>query len=217
VVEQHREAIRLGIAAGITGVSAAIGHAVSSRSVGMSPEAMRAAAINALGSSITTDPEKLSQALSGLYDSTQSAAESDLSAIKIPLTKMGVRLQEITAQTDQTANGIVNTTLRQIRTSIVNGVTQGQSAKDIGTAIDGIINDPSRADLIAVTETNAMYNAASLDSYQQAGVQTWNWVSYDGACDICESGEADNPHDFSDSPPPDASHPNCRCAVEGNV
>jgi SPP1 gp7 family putative phage head morphogenesis protein len=83
------------------------------------------------------------------------------------------------------------------------------SQQEISASINSIINDPARADMIAITETNRAYNAATIDSYQAAGVTTWTWQAYEGACDICLSQEGE--HVMGDPYPP--AHPLCRCTV----
>jgi Papain fold toxin 1, glutamine deamidase len=63
--------------------------------------------------------------------------------------------------------------------------------------------------MIAIPETNRAYNAASIDTYQAAGLTEWEWVAYDEACDECSSQEGN--HSIGDPYPPE--HPNCRCGV----
>jgi SPP1 gp7 family putative phage head morphogenesis protein len=113
---------------------------------------------------------------------------------------------------DTHSGDIQGTTLSRIRTAIADGMAQGNSARDIGTAINAVINDPARADMIAVTETNTSYNAGAYDTYVEAGIPGWEWIAYEGACETCLSLEGF--HDISDSDfPSDASHPNCRCGI----
>lgn len=108
-------------------------------------------------------------------------------------------------------DGINQTTLNRIGNALADGLSAGSTYQEISSVIDGIINDPSRADTIAITETQRAYNAAALDSMEAAGVETFDILAYDGACEECEEAEGENPHELSDDMPP--LHVNCRCGV----
>jgi SPP1 gp7 family putative phage head morphogenesis protein len=123
----------------------------------------------------------------------------------------GRGLQSLLDKAGITIQGITQTTMTRISDSLLIGISEGMSARDIGTAIDLIINDQTRADIIAVTETNRAYNASAVDTYQSAGIEQFDWLAYDGACDECSAQEDANPHDITDEYPPE--HPSCRCSV----
>ena len=111
-----------------------------------------------------------------------------------------------------TARGIGQTTLREIGTSIGAVIASGGTWRQASDAVQQVISDPARSDLIAITETNRAYVAASLDTYTANGADGFNWVAYDDACEECQAEEDANPHDLSDDGPPE--HPSCRCTVE---
>jgi hypothetical protein len=121
----------------------------------------------------------------------------------------GRGLADILRNADATIRGINKTTLTRIADMIAMGLDAGSTYQDIASSIDGLLSDPSRADIISITETNRAFNASAIDEYQAAGMPGWEWLAYEGACDECADQEG--PHEFGDEYPP--AHPSCRCAV----
>jgi SPP1 gp7 family putative phage head morphogenesis protein len=120
-------------------------------------------------------------------------------------------LLDLLSAADVTIKGITDTTVDLIGNAIADGVGSGATWHEMSTAIAQITGDTSRADLIAVTESNRAYVSGSIDQYAQAGVEQFDWIAYDDACEDCEDEESGNPHDLTDDAPPE--HPNCRCTV----
>lgn len=118
-------------------------------------------------------------------------------------------VQELVDQSLQRVQGIVQTQRDIISTAVRNGVTNGSSASSIAADINETLLDPARANLIAITEGNRAYSAATIDSYQAAGISQFDWVAYDDACPECLDLEGGSPYDVGDDIPPD--HPSCRC------
>jgi hypothetical protein len=108
-----------------------------------------------------------------------------------------------------TLRNIDKTTTDRIGNAIAQGLTNGDTASTIGDAVNAIIDDPIRADVIAMTETSRAFNSAAIDSYTESGLDGWEWLAYEGACDEC--GDDAGPHNFGDDFPP--AHPSCRCGV----
>ena len=127
----------------------------------------------------------------------------------------GGGLKDLLDATSTTIKGINDTTLARIGDAIANGLIAGENATDatleILRSIDELLADPSRAEMIAITEGNRAYSASSIDSMKDAELPGFVWLAYDGACEDCAEMEGD--HDFGDEYPP--LHPNCRCAVVG--
>jgi SPP1 gp7 family putative phage head morphogenesis protein len=127
----------------------------------------------------------------------------------------GGGLKDLLDATSTTIKGINDTTLARIGDAIANGLIAGENATDATLAIlrsvDELLADPSRAEMIAITEGNRAYSASSIDSMKDAELPGFVWLAYDGACEDCAEMEGD--HDFGDEYPP--LHPNCRCAVVG--
>jgi len=213
VSKKHSKAIQVALAAGISGVGSAIAQAL--RAVPKPLEdvvQMKAVAQGAVKSNISMSNAKATNVLKDIYTAGGAAGAKDAAqVVRSDAVLAGKGLQNLLDKAGITIQGINDTTMTRISDSLLLGISQGMSARDIGTAIDLIINDPSRADIIAVTETNRAYNASAVDTYQSAGIEQFDWLAYDGACEECLDQELANPHDITDDYPPE--HPSCRCTV----
>ena len=150
------------------------------------------------------------QALKDFYSAVGSVGADAASAqLSTDALKTLPSVQELIDASLQRVQGIVDTQRSIISTAVRDGVTNGSSAKTIADQINATLLDPQRAQLIAVTEGNRAYNAATTDSYLAAGIEQFNWNAYDDACEECLALEDGSPYDISDETPPD--HPNCRC------
>ena len=215
--KKHAAAIAAAIGAGIHGWQKAVEQAVASAPTqGADYSALKVIANQAVQHNVTVSSDALQGTFRAvLGDAGEAGFTNAASALKVGPIKTGASFQALLDNIDASASGVQGTTMTRIVDTITQGLTSGLSARDIGTAINGIINDPTRADMIAVTETNTAYNAASIDTYAAAGLAGWEWIAYDGACEICLSLEGF--HDITDTDfPSDASHPNCRCTVNGS-
>jgi len=112
-----------------------------------------------------------------------------------------------------TLQNISDSTTDRIGNLIGQGLANGDSNGTIAKAINDLIDDPVRADLIATTETARAMNESQADQYKTLGFSQFDWIAYDGACEICQDAEDSNPHDWSDERPP--GHPRCRCGIVG--
>ena len=120
-------------------------------------------------------------------------------------------LSDLWANAGIVAKGITDTTLDRIGNAIGNTIAVGGTFHEASAAIDAILNDQSRADMIAVTETNRAFCAASVEQYQGNGASGFDVLPVDEPCDECQDEADANPHAFGDDPPP--YHPSCRCGV----
>lgn len=121
----------------------------------------------------------------------------------------GRGLGDLLRNADVIVRGINKTTMKRVGDILAAGLEAGSTHQEIADAVDAVIEDTARADIIAITETNRAFNASAIDEYQAAEMPGWEWLSYAGACDECDA--EDGPHEFGDDYPP--AHPNCRCAV----
>lgn len=121
----------------------------------------------------------------------------------------GRGLADLLRNADVIVRGITDTTLTRMGDVIANGLEVGATYQEISAEVSDLLDDPRRADIISITETNRAFNASAIDEYQAAEMPGFEWMSYAGACDECEM--EDGPHDFGDEYPP--AHPNCRCGV----
>ena len=122
-------------------------------------------------------------------------------------------LRALLDASDVTIKNIGQATIDRIGNAISNGLANGDSNGTISSAINDLIDNPDRADLIAATETARAMNESQADQYQTLGFPQFDWIAYDGACEICQDAEDASPHDWSDDKPP--AHPNCRCGIVG--
>lgn len=107
--------------------------------------------------------------------------------------------------------GIEGTTLDRLAQVLADGVTRGDNLATMAGAVQGVIDDPGRARLVAVTEVNRAMTSGALAVYRDHGITQWDWLVGNGACLACEDEASGNPHEMGDDEPP--GHPGCRCAV----
>jgi SPP1 gp7 family putative phage head morphogenesis protein len=214
--KKHHAAILAALGLGVKGIKGAIKQAQEAVHVAGNTDAIISATNLAVAQNITLDPQPITEALTNLITDAGKLGNIGGSAQvqRIPLTKIDAGLQARLNNVDAVARGIGDTSLTRIRTAIIDGLANGSSASDIADQINSVIANPYRADMIAITETNTAYNAAALDTYTEAGVDGWDWLAYEDACEICLEGEAANPHPLDDMDiPSDSSHSNCRCTI----
>lgn len=99
-------------------------------------------------------------------------------------------------------------------------LAEGWSGDQLAREIEDILTNPSRARMIANTETARAVSQGTLSEYRHAGVERVMWVTADDArvCPPCDTNEAMGAvpmgsvfsGSMTDAPP---GHPNCRCAV----
>lgn len=213
VSKKHTKAMGVALAAGVVGVGVAIAQAIRAVPAPLEDaEHMRAVAHGAVKSNVRMRNANAVRVLKDIYTAGGKAGAKDAARItRSDAVLAGRGLQSLLDKAGITIDGINQTTMTRISDSLLLGISEGMSARDIGTAIDLIISDPNRASIIAITETNRAYNASAVDTYQSAGIEQFDWLAYDGACDDCLAQEDANPHDITDEYPPE--HPSCRCSV----
>lgn len=114
-----------------------------------------------------------------------------------------------------TLKGITNTIRNDIGGVLEQALAEGWATDRITAAIDNLIHDPKRAQLIALTEINRAMSLASFQVYEENGFD-WDLLTQPGACPVCEAVKANNPHPITDrkiSP----LHPRCRCAIAAHI
>lgn len=114
---------------------------------------------------------------------------------------------------------IVDTRLDDLGNVIASGITAGDGVDKIARDASGLLSDPSRAFMIADTETARAMTAQTMWDYQQAGVGQVEWLAQDDACELCLENEAASPINLGDEWPNGAPpvHPRCRCALTAAV
>ena len=210
--DKHATAIHQALAASVTGVAAAIRQALQNPV--SDPNLIQSAVNVAVTQNVGLTMAKPMRALQILYAEAVNAG-SHAAATQIGSKALPTQtLADLLAKRNITLKGIEDTVRDRIGTAIRDGMAQGQGYREISQAVQDTVMGPmllGQASTIAVTEVNYAFTQASLDQYQAAGLQQFEWHAYDGACDDCQDQEGT--HDLSDPHPPE--HPNCRCVVTG--
>lgn len=120
------------------------------------------------------------------------------------LDAAGITLKELT-----------NTELRDIGNALGESISLGLSPTQASKLIARTVASPSRALMIAITESNRAVSAATVARYSEAGLQEMEWTTFD-PCDICASNDGKTvpiggafPSGHTQPP----AHPHCRCAL----
>ena len=150
----------------------------------------------AMAQGVTFDPAKGISALTDLYN-----ASSELAG--------GRSTVELLDSAGITLNGISDSAMNRMSDAIAAGIANGDSHSTIADAVNAIIADPARADVIATTEANRSFNDAFVSQLADAGYTQWEWLTDADPCPECE--ELAGLHDVGDDPPP--LHPSCRCVA----
>jgi SPP1 gp7 family putative phage head morphogenesis protein len=124
-------------------------------------------------------------------------------------------LKKLFDQADITSEAIAKVGYDRIGTALADSIAAGFSPQRAAKVITEKIGDPARALTIAITEQNRAMSLATIDRYQEAGLDRVEWVAAD-PCDICAPNEGQivpvgQAFASGDTEPP--VHPNCRCAL----
>lgn len=203
LAKKHKATIAAALAGSIFGVNKAIEEAIASSAT---LDAAVAAKM-AVDAHINFDRKKSVRMLVNVYQDGASLGQG-----ANPSAIVGPRVQQLIERAGITIKNIDDTTQNRIYTAIRDGVTNGDNHQTISDAVNEIIDDPDRAEIIAATETNRAYNLANLDTAAENGAIGFNWITEPTACIECLTLESANPHDISELPPPE--HPNCMCWTE---
>lgn len=122
-----------------------------------------------------------------------------------PVTLLGFE-----RRADQVARDVAANLGDGVAKILAAGWERGDSTDTIARALAQFVDNPFRAETIAITETARSMVAGSLDTYQRNGIGAWDWLESPGACPICQRLAAGGPYSLNDPAPP--GHPRCRCA-----
>ncbi|MFG3287265.1 phage portal protein [Streptomyces sp. NPDC048179] len=134
-------------------------------------------------------------------------------------TGNGDGLATLLNESGVTIKSIVNTRLNALGRLLAEGAERGDSPTTIAAAIEGLLSDVTRAEMIATTELCRAVSAATLTTYLINGIESVEWISAgDGrVCNICQTNAEEGPRrpgslfPSGQSAPP--GHPWCRCAL----
>lgn len=133
-------------------------------------------------------------------------------ALLLKPTKAFQRLLEAQGAT---IRGVDRTGYDRLGTALADAIALGLSGRRAAKLIQDSVSDPARALTIAITETNRAISRATIERYQNFGLEQMEWVTSD-PCDKCVLNEGKvvnlgQAFPSGDTQPP--VHPNCRCAL----
>jgi hypothetical protein len=119
-----------------------------------------------------------------------------------------------------TLKNLDDTSVERIGTLLSDALLEGLAPADLARRIiDDVgnsVSSASRALTIATTEMNGAMSIASMDAYEENGIELVEWVGLD-ACDICEPNIEASPiprgQEFPSGDTEPEAHPNCRCSI----
>lgn len=111
--------------------------------------------------------------------------------------------------------GINTADYDKLGSALADSVALGLTPQRASKLIENIVASPSRALTIAITEQSRAINTATVERYEEMGVEQMEWISAI-PCDICAENEGEvvavgEAFSSGDTQPP--VHPNCRCAL----
>jgi SPP1 gp7 family putative phage head morphogenesis protein len=131
----------------------------------------------------------------------------------------GAGLEALLNDAGVTIRSIAATRIKALGRLLAEGAERGDSPTTIAKAIEYLLTDATRAEMIATTELCRAISQASLRTYQANGIESVEWASAgDGrVCPICQTNAEAGPRKTGSkfpsgetSPP---GHPWCRCAL----
>jgi SPP1 gp7 family putative phage head morphogenesis protein len=127
--------------------------------------------------------------------------------------------KRILDKTGTTITGLDKTGYELVGTALADSIRAGYSPRKAAKLIQDAVGSPARALTIAVTESSRVMNSAAIDRYQEAGIETVQWMAVQGggtsvACEKCaenagEKRKIGQPFTTGVLQPP--QHPHCRC------
>ena len=127
-------------------------------------------------------------------------------------------LKRLLEQRNVKIQGMTNTALDRIGTALAEGLLEGSTRRQIALDLSDIVDDAGRALTIAGTEMRSAVVNASMDLYQESGVEKVQWLVAE-PCDLCMENLEQSPigidEDWINGPPP--VHPNCMCDISPYV
>lgn len=209
----------------LPGVAATVSEMLDQHSVMVEPTgddegsraALIAAAVSALLLRVQMDTAPLSDVLGQLYVDSYLAGASVAAGLTGGIAALGPAAGVVASRAAAAAAGIVRTQMERIAAALANGLARGDSATSIIAAVEAIVDDEAKAEMITVTEMAEAMSQASLETYRQHGVEQVEWLAEGDACPVCLENMAASPISIDDVFPSGADappeHPNCRCAI----
>ncbi len=124
-------------------------------------------------------------------------------------------LEKILIDAGITIKGIDRVGYERIGSALADSFALGLSPSRSAKLILDMISDPSRSLTIAITEGSRAQNYATRDTYNELGLEQWEW-SANKPCDNCAKNDQEVrsigvTFPSGDAQPP--AHPNCKCIM----
>ena len=133
-------------------------------------------------------------------------------ALLLKPTRAFLRLLEMFGVT---IRGIDQTGYERLGTALSDSIALGLSPSRAAKLIQDSVSDPARALTIAITETNRAISRATVERYQEYGLEKMEWATSD-PCDKCAQNDGQTVvigSSFNSGTTQPPVHPNCRCAL----
>lgn len=124
-------------------------------------------------------------------------------------------LAELLDQAGITIEGIFGTILDMFGNALADGLQQGLPSDAIVSGLEDIVG--GRAEMITSTSAAMAQSAATMETYQNNGIQQYEWLAEDTACPECADNADNGPYEVPDGgsvvdiEPAQPEHPNCKC------
>lgn len=126
----------------------------------------------------------------------------------------GSGFRDLLSRAEVTIRGINDTRLQMIGRELATASEQGLGVQETARAINGIVGDPARAEMIAHTEMTRANTAAQMDNYRVNGVSSVEWQIADAnACEDCQEMADNSPYPIDAIPEEPPFHPYCGCQL----
>lgn len=122
-------------------------------------------------------------------------------------------MADLLSQANLTLKGIESTAVNAIGDVIADGLGKGLPSGQIARNIRDSIGMKWRADVIAHTESTRGVTAATLDTYRDMGIESYDLLLASNACETCSAIAAAGPYPSTDTEHAPPIHPFCRCAA----
>lgn len=142
--------------------------------------------------------------------------DPDAANLVLGFDGLGAGLQRMLDARNIQIKSLGNGRFDDLAQAIALSLEKGDSVDTLARDLRDILDNGSRAQMVAVTEIARAVSQASLDTYRANGIPGKEWLITSGACAICQDNAdagvipLDATFPSGDDGPP--GHPRCRCA-----